>query len=220
MRLSPIVLLLRAGNTSFGDEIAGSAEFGSVQEDTLEANTAYVIQLSEVATPNTIQGDVSQKLVEGFGVVVAIKNDQSQADKTGLTAFDSLFNVRKELWKVLIGLFIDDEDPNDGYYQDGPIYYKGGTLLDINPAWLWYQFEFEYPAMLTGQLKEYNLDDFNTLSAQWVMTPNAQIPLEGAGDLPDALESSDMDSIIDFTENLLAGAFSSDFAAGFDLYKG
>jgi len=221
MKLSPVVLLLRAGDTIFGNNIAGSAEFGSVQQDTLEENTAYVIQLLETAIPNTIENDVSQKLVEGFGVVVAVRNDMSQADKTGLTAYDSLFNIRRQLWDILVGLWIEDEDENDGYYQDGPIYYKGGSLLDINPAWLWYQFEFEYNARLNATVKKYDLDSLDTIYAQWVITPNKQIPIKSAKSLPDAIDETDMESIINFTENLLAGSFDSRaFTAGFDLYEG
>jgi len=219
MKLSPIVLLLRAANTIFGDEIAGAAEFGSVQQDTLEKNTAYVIQTLETAIPNTVENDVSQRLVEGFGVVVAIRNDLSQADKTGLTAYDGLFDIRRELWRALVGLILPDDD--DGQYNvEGPIYYKGGVPLDINGAWLWHQFEFEFPARLVGAVQEYDLDDLNTIAAQYVLTPDAQIPLTGAEPLPGAVADSDLDQIIDLTENLLAGAFASGFTAGFDLLKG
>lgn len=219
MKLSPIVLRLRNGNTIFGNEIAGAAEFGSVQQDTLEQNTAYVIQTLETAIPNDVENDVSQRLVEGFGVVVAIRNDQAQADKTGLTAYDSLFNIRKELWNILVGLILPDDD--DGQYNvDGPIYYKGGVPLDINAAWLWYQFEFEFPARLKGAPQEFDLDDLETIAAQYVLTPNAQIPLTGAEPLSGAIADSDLDQIINLTENLLDGAFASGFDAGFDLYEG
>lgn len=221
MRLSPIVLILREGNTVFGDQIAGAAEFKSIQSDTLEVDTAYVIQTTDVALPNKTQGTVEQKITEGFGVVVAIKNDNSQSDKTGLLAYDSLHNIRTELWRLLVGLNLDTTLNEDGYTVEGPIAYKGGSLIDINPAWLWYMYEFEYPAFLQETVKEFDLDDLNTLSAQWVLTPNSQIPLKGAEPLPDAVQQTDMESIIDFTENLLAGSFDSRaFDSGFDLYKG
>jgi hypothetical protein len=221
MRLSPIVLALRNAETVFGDEIAGAAEFKSIQKDTLTNNTAYVIQTTDVALPNKMVSTVEQKVVEGFGVVVAIRNDLSQSDKTGLTAFDSLHDIRKQLWDILVGLNLDAVLNSDGYTIEGPISYKGGSMLDINPAWLWYLYEFEYPATMQEVGKNYDLDDFNTLSTQWVLTPNAQIPLKGAEPLPDAIKQSDMESIIDYTENLLAGSFDSRaFTSGFDLYKG
>jgi hypothetical protein len=221
MKLSPIVLLLRSANTEFGTEIAGAAEFSTIQKDTLEVNTAYVIQTDDNATPNTIQGTVEQKIVEGFGVVVAVKNDESQADKTGLTAYDQLHLIRKQFWDVLVGLNLDSELNDDGYTVEGPVEYKGGSLIDINAAWLWYLYEFQYPATLQEIVKDYNLDDLNTISAQWVMTPNVQIPVTGAEPLPDAIENADMESIIDLTENLLAGAFDGRaFDSGFDLYEG
>jgi len=220
MRLSPIVLRLRNANTRFGSQIAGAAEFGSVQDDTLNEDTAYVIQTNEVTLPNTTQNDVSQKLIEEFGVTVAIRNDLQQSDKTGLTAYDNLFEIRREFWNILVGLWLPDED-DEQYTVEGPIEYKGGVLLDINPAWLWYQFQFTFPARLVGAVQEFDLDDLNTLSAQWVLTPNKQIPIKGADPLPDAIADSDMESLINFTENLLAGGFESRaFDSGFDLYEG
>lgn len=220
MKLSPIVLILREGETVFGDQIAGAAEFKTIQKDTLEVNTAYVIQVDAIATPNTTQGTVQQKIVEEFGVVVAIKNDESQADKTGLIAYDQLHDIRQQLWTLLVGLNLDSTLNTDGYTVEGPVEYRGEVLLDINPAWLWYMYSFSFPATLQEVEKDYDLDDFNTLSAQWVIAPNAQIPLEGAAALPEALEKSDMESIIDLTENLLAGSFAGGFDAGFDLYEG
>lgn len=221
MKLSPIVLILRAGETHFGEEVAGAAEFNTIQQDTLEVDTAYVIQTTDVALANDVTGTVNQKVTEGFGVVVAIRNDQSQADKTGLTAYDQLHDIRTELWDLLVGLNLGTVLDTASYTVEGPVEYKGGSLIDINSAWLWYLYEFSYPAYLQETEKDLNLDDFNTLSAQWVMTPNAQIPLTGAEPLPDALEQSDMESIIDFTENLLAGSFDGRaFDSGFDLYEG
>lgn len=221
MKLSPIVLLLRSGETDFNDNIAGAAEFNTIQKDTLEVDTAYVIQTTDVALPNKTQGTVEQRIVEGFGVVVALRNDESQADKTGLIAYDRLHAIRKQLWDILVGLNLDAVLNDEGYTVEGPISYKGGSLIDINPAWLWYMYEFEYPATLQEICKDYGLDDLNTLSAQWVITPNSQIPLNGADPLPDAIEISDMESIINLTENLLAGAFESRaFDSGFDLYEG
>jgi len=220
MKIASIVLRLRAADTRFGNNIAGAAEFGMVQADTLTEDTAYVIQTDETTFPNQTEADVSQRLTEEFGIVVAIRNDLSLADKTGLTAYDSLFEIRREFWNILVGLELpNDDDPQ--YIIEGPISYKGGVLLDINAAWLWYQFQFTFPARLTGALQEYDLDSLDTISAQWVMTPNKQIPTKGAEPLPGAIADSDMESIISFTENLLAGGFDSRaFDSGFDLYEG
>lgn len=219
MKLSPIVLLLRQAKTVFGDNIAGAAEFNTIQQDTLNVNTAYVIQTTDVALPNKTQGTVEQKITEGFGVVVAIRNDESQADKTGLLAYDQLHEIRTELWNVLVGLNLDQTLNTDGYTVEGPIEYKGGSLIDINAAWLWYMYEFQYPAYLQETVKDYDLDEFQKIYADWRITPAADIPLTGAKPLP-AIDDPDMQSIIDLTVNLLAGAFAGGFDAGFDLYEG
>lgn len=221
MKLSPIVLRLRAAAIEeFGDRIAGAAEFATVQEDTLEADTAYVIQLLDVGIPNDIEQDVSQRVTEGFAVIVALRNDEQQKDKTGLIAFDNLFNIRTQLFNSLVGWEMDDEDESDGFYPEGPIYYKGSVLLDINPAWLWYQFEFEYKGRLVRTLTEGELDDLNTIYAELVMTPDAQIPIKSAAALFEPISDPDLQQNIDLTENPLDGAFSRGFSAGFDLYKG
>ena len=221
MKISLVSIRLKAANIPpFEDRIAGAAEFGIIQEDTLNDPTAYVIQLNEVAIPNEVAHEISQKVTESFGVVVALRNDQSQQDKTGLTAFDQLFDVRAKLFNSLVGWEFDDEDDSDGFYPEGPVYYKGGVLLDVNPAWLWYQFEFEYPGRLQRTLTQGELNDLDTISAQYVLTPDAQIPLKGAAALPGAITDSDLDQIINLTENLLAGAFDRGFSSGFDLYKG
>ena len=219
MKLSPIVLLLREAKTDFGTEIAGAAEFNTIQKDTLTVDTAYVIQTTDVALPNKTQGTVEQRITEGFGVVVAIRNDTSQADKTGLLAYDRLHAIRKQFWNVLVGLNLDGALNDDGYTVEGPVSYKGGSLIDINTAWLWYMYEFEYPATLQETEKDYGIDDLNTLYAEWRLTPSADIPSKGAGALP-ILSSPNAESIIDLTENLFAGAFAGGFDAGFDLYEG
>ena len=220
MKLSPIVLILRTANIStFGERIAGAAEFSMIQEDTLEGDTAYVIQTDDTAIKNQTDGAVEQKLTERFGVVVAIRNDQSQADKTGLTAYDQLHEIRKSLWDALVGYNLDSVLNDDGYSVEGPIEYTGGSLMDINSAWLWYLYEFEYPARLQSLLRDYDLDNLNTIAAQWRITPAADIPYKGAGELP-VLDNPDMESIIDLTESLIAGAFADGFDSGFDLYEG
>ena len=244
MKVGPIAVRLRVfGVEEFGDNIAGAAELDSVQNDTLTKNTAYVVQLGEVGTPNDVVSDVSQVVTESFGVIVAIRNDQSQGDKTSLTAFDQLFNIRKQLFNALVGWEIDDEDPDDGFYAEGPIYYKGGDILDINPAWMWFLYEFEYKGRLQGTMKDatyiaatnayiaatnvatpesatlVDITELNTISTQYVLTPSSQIPITGNESLPNAV-TADLEQIIDLTRNLDDGAFVSAFATGFDLYKG
>lgn len=223
MKLSVIVTKLRDADIDpFFTNIAGAAEFGSVQENTLVNETAYVFHVDEIAAKNDFEHDTSQKIIESFAVVVALKNDLSQADKTGLTAFDRLHNIRKQLLNTLLGWEIPDDDSEDGYHQEGPIYYKGGRLAAINPAWLWYQYTFEFDARIDRVVSviDVDVDDFNTINVDYILTPSAQIPLKGAKAIPDAGLMTDLDQIIDLTENLAAGAFSRAFSSGYDLYDG
>jgi hypothetical protein len=221
MKLSTVVARLRNFDIQpFGQNIAGAAELGSVQADTLLEESAYIIQTLETASPSQIEGDVTQRLTEGFAVVVVLRNDLSQADKTGLTAFDSLYYIRQQLFNSLVGWEIEDEDETDGYYSESPVYFKGGMLLDINPAWMWYQFEFEFRCRISRTYVYEPTDEFRSIRAQYVLTPDTQIPLKGPESLPGAVKWADLDQVIDLTVNLLAGAFSSAFSAGFDDYEG
>lgn len=221
MKLGPIANRLKIyGIDGFEGRIAGAVELSTVQEDTLLDNTIYVVQYDEIASPNDFQGDVSQNVTESFAVIVVVKNDTSQADKTGITAYDSLFNIRKRLFNILVGWDIDDEDEDDGFYSQGPIYYKRGELLDVNSAWLWYQYIFEYQGKLVRTLEDPAYDSLDTISTQYILTPDAQIPIKKAGNLADLNLDTDLDQIIDLTESLTAGAFVSGFASGFDLYEG
>lgn len=135
MRLGPIVLKLRLQEiTAFGDQIAGAAELEAARMATLNNEQAFVVQLSESVSPNTTDSGINQTITETCAVIVALKNDTSMADRTGLTAFDRLHDIRADIFSALLGW----EMPGAEYKME----YAGGRLLDIDAGWLWYQFEF------------------------------------------------------------------------------
>ena len=218
MRLSPIVLRLRAANlTRFGNNIAGAAEFGLAIENTLKIEAAFVMQTSEDASANDFDTEVSQKVNETFSVIVALKNDTTQTDKTGVIAYDSLFDVRKELFNSLLGWLMDSEP---GVEVDGPVSFLSGRLLSVNGAWLWYQYDFNAGIRVGRAIDVTGLDDFTTLATQYILTPSKDIPLTGPDGLPVNTDLIDMSSLIDLTEDLDAGSFPAGFGFGFKLYKG
>jgi hypothetical protein len=223
MRIGQIVLKIRLAETEFGDYVAGSAELGLAMQQGLQREMAFVIPLVESATTNDADSGLKQTLTERFAVIVALKNDNSQSEKLGLTAYDRLHNIRAEIWKAILDWHI-----NAGTRQEAVIMYRGGRLLEIDRAYMWYQFEFEYNIMLQNY---YNLDpddsdgvdvdlstmdDFNTIYANYVMTPSANIPY--TGDLPNE-SIADMSQSVDLTQNPNWGGFARGFQSGFDFYN-
>ena len=135
MRLGLIVAKLIAASTRFEDRIGGAAELELAWDATLKKDTAFVVPLSEGASPNTGDVVIKQKLTERFSVVVAIANDSSDKDKVGFAAYDSLHAVRAELWSALLGWVMPD--------VEDMVSYVGGRISKIHRGYLWFQFDFE-----------------------------------------------------------------------------
>jgi len=212
MRLGQIVLKIRDGDTAFDDRVGGAAELALALENTLQAEMAFVIQLSEGANPNKLDNGISQKVMEKFGVIVALKNDGTQTDKTGIDAYDRLHTVRAEIWKAVLGWKMDD--------MEDLVSYVGGRVIDINRAYLWYQFEFVVGFRIDNDdgVDMDDLENFDTIYGQWIMTPNANVPVSHY--LPVSTDIVHMTSTVDLTEDPDAGGFSSGFSNGFDVYTG
>jgi hypothetical protein len=218
MRISPIVLRLREANmTRFETRIAGSAELGLALGNTLIAEVAFVIQTSEDAQPNELDREVAQEVTETFAVIVALKNDTEQSDKTGIISYDSLYDVRKEILDTLLGWQMPEEP---GTQVVSLVEYGGGRLLDISPVWLWYQYDFNVIFRITRDIDISDLNDLNSLYADWILVPSKDIPLVGPDGLPVDITITDMQSYIDFTENPDAGSYGKGFGYGFKLFGG
>lgn len=198
MKLSPVVLKLRLGETRFENQIVGVAELGEIMKRqlTLQADTAFVVQLAEIANKHEYDSTINQKVKEVFAVVVALANDSSDRDKTGLTAYDLLHDTRQDLWDLLIGWQMPD--------AESLVYYVGGRVLDINPAYLWYQFEFGVDTRVCPVRQDVSgMDDFNTIYAEYILAPDEDnLPVSGGNPLlpRDDNDVVDMIQNIDLTE--------------------
>ena len=215
MRIGPIALKLRIAKTRFGDLIGGAAELAYALAGTLTKEVAFVIQLAETVDPNTYDSGINQKISERFGVIVALDNATSDRDKTGLTAYDTLFEIRTELFAALLGWQMPG--------AEDLVSYGGGRILGIDRARLWYQFEFVAGTRISDEDGVDSgveaLEDFDTIYAQYVLTPSADLPAGGIPVEPTTF-MVDMTAIVDFTSNPdVDGAFGSGFGIGFDTYK-
>lgn len=209
MLIGSIVLKLRVANTRFENRIGGSAELDIALKNTLQREMAFVIPVSEVPNENTYDTSINQVVKEKFGVVVALQNDSSFADKTGITAYDSLHLVRAELFACLLGWLMPD--------AESLVSYGGGRIVGFDRAYLWYQFDFVTSFRIEILVTQGETDWLNSIYAQYVMSPSIHLPIyEG---LPVTTFSPDMETIIDFTTNpLVDGGFDCGFDVGFDVY--
>ena len=212
MKLSPIVLKIRTANTRFSNRVAGAAEMELALAHTLKQDTAFVIQLSESTPLNAYDGTINQKITETFAVVVGLANDTSDKERTGLVSYDLVHDVRAEIWHAILGW----NNPTEAN-GESLISYAGGRLLEVNRAYLWYQFEFNFAIRIDDDdgvdTGVDSLPQFNDLYTQWVMFPNKELPIHEG--LAVATFNPDITQIIDFTVNTTATSYGSGFAFGF-----
>ena len=121
MRIGPIVLKLRLAQTRFGNRIGGTAELDLAKKYTLTNEMAFVVPIMETCKENEYDSGINQKITEQFGVIVALKNDTYQQDKSGLTAYDQLHDTRSEIFEALLGWEVS--------WAESLIYYAGGSIL-------------------------------------------------------------------------------------------
>lgn len=132
MQLEIIIQALRERCPSFSSRIGGAAEFKMLEESTaFPVPSAFVIPLDDDPKETRALNSVRQEITDSFAVVVAVSNT---SDERGQAASGAVKTLRAELWAALLGW-----RPDLTY---NGIVYEGGTLLRMNRARLWYQFEF------------------------------------------------------------------------------
>ncbi|MGL5344879.1 MAG: phage tail terminator protein [Plesiomonas sp.] len=152
MQISPIIAALRTRCEIFNGRVAGASEFKPLPESSsMTVPAAYVMPLDDNPDDNCSQTDYWQELTDGFAVVVLLPNT---ADERGQHAVDSVDACRKALWSALLGW-----KPSAEY--DG-IVYEGGTLLAMDRARLYYQFEFSAKTEINDR-NTYQFTELNAL---------------------------------------------------------
>lgn len=211
MKLGKIALKIRLADTYFGSNVAGAAELDLAYKNTLLQESAFVIPLDDQASENREDNGVNQKITERFGVVCGIKCDTKQADKTGITAYDRLHDIRGQLFRALLGWQLAE--------AESIISYAGGQTQGIDGAWLWYQFNFQYVSRVhsygtlfrycdieennTDESENWDIGSFEKLYANFMLADDERLPYTGTLPLPDGYPDvliPDIALMIDFTE--------------------
>jgi hypothetical protein len=132
VNLTTVIAAVKTRCASFGSRVAGAAEFKVLPEAAnLTVPAAYVLPLDDNPGPNRSGTGYRQTVREGFAVVVVLSNT---TDERGQAAVSSVHSLRAELWAALLG-WQHEADA-------GPCEYEGGSLLHLDRARLYYQFEF------------------------------------------------------------------------------
>lgn len=140
MRLDPIIAALRRRCPSFENRFAGAAEWAGLTEDEAPAlPAAYVVPLAEDAGGNESRVGYQQTVTNTFAVIVLVSN---VCDERGQKAFDSLEDLRLELFRAILSW---QQDPPAEYSE---IVYSGGQVLYMDDARLAFQFEFSFETYL------------------------------------------------------------------------
>lgn len=133
MNLNAVITQLRQRAPVFANRVAGAAKFQVLPEGAnLQVPAAYVIPLDENPEPQQSSNGYRQVVEDSFAVVVALSNT---VDERGQAAVTTVHDIRKLLVRALVGW-----QPGDDYDQ---IAYDGGSLLHLDRARMYYQFEFK-----------------------------------------------------------------------------
>ena len=174
MELRQIILALRERVPPFGNNVSGAAEFRPLPEvGKLSLPCAYVIPLHDETGEQKSQTDYWQTCTDGFSVVVALDN---RAGELGLESVDDAVHiVRRWLWRALLGW-----SPEDKYTKG--IEYRGGVLLDMNRAILYYKFDFQATFEI-GEEDTWHHQELDDLP--WLETVHIDVDLIDPGAGPD-----------------------------------
>lgn len=132
MKLEPIISHMSTWCPTLGANVAGAAQFKQLEEAAnLPLPCAFVIPLDDNPQESRSLNDVVQPMTDSFAVIIAVSNTVDEKGQGGASSIDAM---RAELWAALLGW-----QPDVRY---NGITYEGGSLLSLDRARLWYQFEF------------------------------------------------------------------------------
>lgn len=136
MNLDSVITRIKQKCPSFTGRVAGAGEFAALPQNTKVAlPAAFVIPMDDQAGEQQSANRYRQSITDRVAVVVVLDNS---ADRRGQAAVTSVHGIRAELWQALL------------IWPPGPEYdglmYEGGQALDMDPARLYYQFEFSAEA--------------------------------------------------------------------------
>ncbi len=189
MNFETVIAEIRARCPLFAGRVAGAAQFkGLDQTANLALPCAFVMPLDDAPGQQLSQSGYQQDVQDSFAVVVVLSNEPDERGQSSSAQIHNSF--RAQLWRCLLGW-----EPAEDY--DGVVY-EGGSLLKMDRARLFYQFDFSAGMRITADLTRLGAD------------AEALPPFEGADigldfiqtDQPGQPGSHEPDGTIEFQINL------------------
>lgn len=133
MDTSPVIARLQASLAGSGWVlIAGAAELDAAIDTTPAVPAAYVLPLAETAEPSDLASLHSQRIAQGFAVVICVANLR---DARGAAAAGDLHTRRMAVRAALLGWAPDLADGE-------AVSFAAGRLLKFEQQRLWWTDEF------------------------------------------------------------------------------
>ncbi len=135
MKLGSIIERLREQCPTLEGRVGGAAEYGALAAKTnVKTPYAFVLPLGETADYYTFnENQYRQGVVAQFGVLLYLTLAN---DVTARRAYDYSQDIKKEVFKAILGAALPDTDP---------ITYDGEAVIDVSKARLMVQWEFNVP---------------------------------------------------------------------------
>ena len=131
MKLKPVIERLEA-QVSALKTVGGAADVAAAGSAMIVTPAAYLVPVSDRAEANSLSaGAVSQRVLAGFGVLMAVSN---VSDTTGEAAHDELEELRVSVIAALLGWQHPD--------HEGIVSYARGRLIAFSDRVLWWLDEF------------------------------------------------------------------------------
>ena len=132
MKLTAIIVRLRAQVAAFSSRVGGSAELAAAEDNKeLAVPHAFVYRLADAPEESQEVGARTQAMTESFGVLVCVSNT---ADLRGAGADDTLDDIRDALLTALKGW------SPEGAHQEFD--YAGFETVELTRARVWRRFDF------------------------------------------------------------------------------
>ncbi|MDO5531422.1 hypothetical protein [Sutterella sp.] len=152
MELTPIITALRERCPSFGNRVAGAAEWGSIADEQCPIlPAAYVVPASQTAGEQTTDGSYLQTVTCTFAVITIVDNSAvAPEDAAGLVPHEVMHALEREIFKALLGWRQGEHEVTNRFgrkcmaYTAGPIAYEGGELIHLDAARLIWQSDFSF----------------------------------------------------------------------------
>ena len=199
MKVTPLVMHLRAHCPGFTNAVTGGIDWESIEKSSkLSGLAAYVVLTDERADPSEAQNVILQDVTEEFDVCVVFP--QRAGDERGLAVGDQVDAVRKELCRALVGFKPEPEYDPVEYVgremllnsRDKAVYrfsfvtaFQLGRNRSTDPAETWQEHELDGLPPLEGLNIDYDfIDPLNDKNLSNSGRPDGRVEFQTREDLP------------------------------------